>query len=541
MPIQDEAPLPSDPLATLAGDYEQAVVHVAWALRKKSDEPKRTLLFAWVELLPVEVPPPVDDGDIEGKLGAVSEHRIYVRHAVVSVEDAVRWYLACRQGTAVLPDETGRLPDRAEEGARTMCLGNLGEEPPWPSLVCVEDREEETPFCPVWHACPRVHHLVPLVDLDPKKLWPREQERAQVIAFLRERLHFDLAKYPEYWGSVHLVAPNPVFRELEVRREPGRTEGREGVLFRMLPRVGQEIGGLELSVREDRPTGIGAARTVKVQRPVVRMVFDHKTDVHSEMVTDRERGMLFASKQGIFLDRFQVGVSVGPQVTRVVEVPGAAPYEVPLRLPASDQINFTLHARAPQGRPRLRSANLSRRRHVQAGGQRWFAGGKEEATVVLRELLHEAQREVLIVDPYFGAAELNGFALAVGKIDVPVLVLSSAEVLGKAIREGVEKGDALLAQMKHVELTPQMNKIVARVMRGKRPAIHDRFLVVDDRVWLLGASLNEFGSRGTMMVALPDPAPVREKLFDAWREAEDLEAWLKGHKERQKANGGGPR
>jgi hypothetical protein len=541
MPVQDEAPLPSNPLATLASDYERAVVHIAWALRKKSKE--RTLLFAWVELLPTEVPPPVDDGDIEGKLGAKSEHRLYVRHVVVPAEQAVRWYLTCRQGTAVLPAEDGHLPDHdKEEGARTIRLGDLGEEPPWPGLVCVEDREGETPFCPVWHECPRVHHLVPLVDFDLTKLWPSEPARANAVAVLSELLHFDLADYPEYLGSVHLVAPNPVFRELEVRREPVSTEGREAVLFRLLPRVGQDIDGLELSVREDRASGVGAARTVPVHRPIVRMVFDRKPATRSESVTDRTRGMLFASKGGIFIDQFQFSTSFGPSPTRVVQVPGAAPYEVPLQLPASSQSTVEWESRAPQGGPRIQSANLARRRHVRAGGQRWFSGAKEEATAALRELLYEAQREVLIVDPYFGAAEVNGFALAVGKVDVPVLLLTSAEVLRKEVREGVEKGDALLAQLKHVASQRYTNKISVRVMTGTRPGVHDRFFVVDDRVWLLGSSLSEFGSRGTMMVALPEPAPVREKLLDAWREAEDLEVWLKARKERQRANGeGAPR
>jgi len=357
MPIQDEAPLPSDPLATLASDYEQAVVHIAWALRKKGDgEPRRTLLFAWVELLPTEVPPPVDDGDIEGELGTGSDWRIHVRHAVVPAERARQWYLACRQGTAVLPDEGGGLPDQDEKGARTMRLGDLGEEPPWPSLVCVEDREGETPFCPVWHACPRVHHLVPLVDFDLKKLWPDEQEREQAVAFLKERLHFDLADYPEYWGSVHLVAPNPVFRALEVRWEPAIVEGREAMLFRMMPRVGQEIEGVELSVREDRPTGVGAVRNVKVQRPVVRMVFDHMTDVHSETVTDEARGMLIARRRGIFL-------SQGRGLARVTQGPSVIPHKT-----SPERADVERGGRVPLARQRLRAVRHERNHKTSGDG-----------------------------------------------------------------------------------------------------------------------------------------------------------------------------
>lgn len=56
--------------------------------------------------------------------------------------------------------------------------------------------------------------------------------------------------------------------------------------------------------------------------------------------------------------------------------------------------------------------------------------------------------------------------------------------------------------------------------------MHDRFLVVDVSVWLLGSSLNEFGSRGTMLVALPEPDAVTRRIEQAWTQAVPLEVWL---------------
>jgi hypothetical protein len=50
--------------------------------------------------------------------------------------------------------------------------------------------------------------------------------------------------YPECWGSVHLVAPNPVFRDLEVRRQPTSTADRESILLRFQPRAGKDLQGL---------------------------------------------------------------------------------------------------------------------------------------------------------------------------------------------------------------------------------------------------------------------------------------------------------
>jgi hypothetical protein len=160
--------------------------------------------------------------------------------------------------------------------------------------------------------------------------------------------------------------------------------------------------------------------------------------------------------------------------------------------------------------------------------QRWFDDETQEATEIIRGLLNEAQREVLIVDAYFAGLELQRFALAVGHLNVPVAILTSAEGLKQSdpTASGVEKGDTLQSQLQILGANKHINTFSVRVMTGHRPNVHDRFLMIDDRVWLLGSSFNEFGSRGTIMVAVPYPAPVRRKLHEAWSEAEGLESWI---------------
>ena len=65
--------------------------------------------------------------------------------------------------------------------------------------------------------------------------------------------------------------------------------------------------------------------------------------------------------------------------------------------------------------------------------------------------------------------------------------------------------------------------IVIKMMPGNRPDVHDRFLLVDDRVFLLGSSLGEFGSRGTTLLRLPYPELVRPKLEAAWNSGVELD------------------
>ena len=532
MRIQEEAPLPLNPLATFDEDYERAVVHLAWNRRHRDGEAdERTLLFAFVELIPTEIPPPPDDYDpkddrFHERLGGQSEHFVYVRHAVVPAREGLAWYLGCRRGVAVLPGKDGHFPDAA--GATPLRLADLGEEPAWPTLVCAADDSDVIPFAPDWAECPRTHHLVPLADFNLDGLWSKpEEERAR--AWLEDHLHFSLEDYPEYWGSVHLVAPNPVYRELHVRLQQ-RTPPAESVLMRFEPRAGKRVKGLELLYRGGRLSGKMYAHTVPVQSEWMRMNFPGNAQACQEDVIDPIRGLLKnANLMSAFIKSVQINMNLGG----TLEVRGPTPestYTVSRSSPA-DRVGTQETAKVASAQQRLSEAAGRRNKRAAAAqhDQRWFRGQQEEAVDVLRGLIHEANREVLLVDPYFGGVELVKFMLAVGREDIPVRVLTSAELLKKSRPQtgaSTPAGEVLFDVLQQVRSHQRMNPFEVKVMTGDRPAIHDRFLLVDDRIWLLGSSLEEFGSRGTMMVSLPDPDPVREQLTKAWNDALDLETWV---------------
>lgn len=64
------------------------------------------------------------------------------------------------------------------------------------------------------------------------------------------------------------------------------------------------------------------------------------------------------------------------------------------------------------------------------------------------------------------------------------------------------------------------------MVAGSEPDIHDLFLRVDEAIWQLGSSLNEFGDRCIMLVALPDPDAISPKLQAAWGRAEPRANWI---------------
>ena len=45
-------------------------------------------------------------------------------------------------------------------------------------------------------------------------------------------------------------------------------------------------------------------------------------------------------------------------------------------------------------------------------------------------------------------------------------------------------------------------KVTCRLLLGE-PILHDRLIIADDQVWMLGSSLNHFGAKATTLIRVP--------------------------------------
>lgn len=133
----------------------------------------------------------------------------------------------------------------------------------------------------------------------------------------------------------------------------------------------------------------------------------------------------------------------------------------------------------------------------------------KKAHDVLMEIQNTANRRVIICDPYFGANELYNYVFPQSSLDVNVWILTSKnidKIQAKALKEAQDK----------YNLITDSNKVTCRVMRGKSD-LHDRFLIVDDRVWSLGTSFNNFGERATSLALIPEESRKRIiSKIEAW-------------------------
>ena len=390
----DASPIPA--LATggmLEHLYGGAVLHLAWIVSQGT----RRLVFGYLECLPCEIPRPVDDGEYTTRLPGRT-HRLYVRHLPLDIRTALAWYEAAIRGLVVRPDEDGSLPDAGGRGM--LATAPLHEDVVWPRTLCVQ--RNAVPFLSLWHRTPRVHHLLPIEpwlvgDLD-------DRERSAVTDFVNEHFGFSLEEWTAFWGSIHIVLPDPYHREVIDTFEVDAAG--EVLVVRVEPRQGlcEERPPMTLTVMEQRQSGVAAIVTRSLpSEGDVRIRLSPRLAANAISVADDEGTVYVARPPTHFLQSVDIAGHI-QHTRRQVSLArrGKAPpieYEVSV---ASAMIRSRVGDASPDT-PRAETvlAQMSDRRKVSRMGrrleQRWFYRERVAAEEHIRALIgHASERHVFV-------------------------------------------------------------------------------------------------------------------------------------------------
>lgn len=121
---------------------------------------------------------------------------------------------------------------------------------------------------------------------------------------------------------------------------------------------------------------------------------------------------------------------------------------------------------------------------------------RQKARGCVERILNQTQNVCYICDSYFNVKTLCQFVAPIKFAAVEVRVLSSKERLGADDKEK-------LKQKAEEMRVKDISNVHCRLLKGEKSALHDRFIVADDKVWMLGCSLNEFGERATTLIRVP--------------------------------------
>lgn len=526
----------TDPLSEfrrlLADDYRGALVRLATLRADK----QQYLLFGWVELYPLDMNLPAgwNSGDQAWRVPQSDSWSCAFSARPVTVAEALDWYEAAANGSVVIHATNGRTITAQATG--------FGPEPAYGGFCTGVD----APFALRWHAGPRVHRYLPL-SASPEPVRRLGLNRA-AREWLNEHVGFDPYEYDEWLGGLALLAPDPVCSAVSLFTTARREDGRETLLVHVVPRRSAERGIADVSqlsvhVVERRVGGwqsvrtisIGSGTSVKLENP------QSYGEVGHAVVCPR-RGLLRFVEPQSWIEQIGVGMHV-TNTTLVVEVPASGRRKPAKKIPV---MRFLAPSQIIVGsalndvvRTRLIAASERRKRRQERaeapqklfGRQRSVADElevqrkRQEAEDFVAGLVGSAQRRVIFVDPFFGLRETRLFALRVSNSNVTVRILTGQR--GLQAPGGSRRTRSLLAaDLAHLANLSKQQPVVAPVVRvmqgGDTPAIHDRYLVVDDEVWHCGPSFNELGDRLGVMVRLPDPITVRRAINAVWSQSTPL-------------------
>lgn len=129
------------------------------------------------------------------------------------------------------------------------------------------------------------------------------------------------------------------------------------------------------------------------------------------------------------------------------------------------------------------------------GDKQYQQKNQQKAQDCVLRILNSARKVCYIGDIFFNKNSFVEYITPIRRLDLDIRIISSKE-----------KNDSNeLAELKTIikEHNKQIGtRISGRIMKGKA-ALHDRFIIADDKMWMLGCSLNEFGVRATTLIRVP--------------------------------------
>lgn len=128
------------------------------------------------------------------------------------------------------------------------------------------------------------------------------------------------------------------------------------------------------------------------------------------------------------------------------------------------------------------------------------------STECIEKIIDSAHERLYVCDVFFDAKSLERFILRAGNRNLPIRILSGLNELKK-------HGRGVGFKKKLNEYNKKgIARLECRVLLGSKAELHDRFIIADDDVWMLGCSLNEFGVRATSLIRVP--RQYRGKLIE---------------------------
>lgn len=513
-------------LSILGEDYSHGLLHLVWL----EDEKSRKLIFSEIELYPKYA------YEIEESIGC--EHSLpdlnrnldpreqclklhsgkficYIR-IKKTVGELCNLYIECIERQRMSMDWI--QGEQASCLMRPLAQDRLLSKWALTARICSEDINFYTwsYIAQAWGMV-RSNHLFPSAEVeDCVKNSLVMEESAQ---WLHDRIGWNISENEALWGSVHLTLPNPLYRYLNCKQQPGNVGDPDSVLYSVEKHHPDIEAALMLQPFEKREAGLIALPSVSLELKAgssiseVAICLSGKSQQLSCFVYSNRHGLLDYKPFVSFLKSINVNISVARNER--INIPSEEGVESVSRTTLQECSVIELGEPNPHISNRdkaLARYHSDRVSHIRAEkqGQLWLDNPDEARSALCR--IFANAHSLCIIDPYFSRKEFIDYIVKVCPKGAKISIVTSMRGLAQKgqNRKNCDRDlRAFFAPLKeHFNWEVQLY-----LMIGKHPAIHDRFIIVDDAtVWLSGSSLNYIGNRSCILVQLHDPKSIINKI-----------------------------
>ena len=353
-------------------------------------------------------------------------------------------------------------------------------------------------FLPKGH-CALVEHV-----LSDRKL----KEQLQVLS--KRNLGFDLSLHKKYLGGYILVCYNDIYHNIDL------TEDSEapGIYCRVNYRYGHH-DKLTFHIRLFAKDGNVINDITYKNEGKFLSRFDTGTSFHSVAIDvyDEDMFLIDYYPRTSFIHSIAISTNIKSKDVVVKDKAGNERSYEKFVTDGTTYIGERPHIHSLWGT----SAEYSYKRFEDSLDFVFFdgeEGSRQKAKDCVMRILNSVREKCYICDIFFHDETLTEFVLGMKNESAAIRILSSKEKLDSA------KKQRLIANIKEMR-DKHIANVACRLLRGTA-VLHDRLIIADENVWMLGCSLNEFGVRATTLIRVPQEYSPKliEKVEQWWNNNE---------------------
>ena len=150
----------------------------------------------------------------------------------------------------------------------------------------------------------------------------------------------------------------------------------------------------------------------------------------------------------------------------------------------------------------------------------WKAGEIAKAKEAIGEIIAQANKYVIISDPYFNDEALKECVKGWVKCEEFTIYTSKGRLI--IDEKGTDRGEELKKEIVNMGLHGDFEQaFLYSLSGGNNSFLHDRFIATENGVWCLGASLKNYAEKDTVLFKSPNPQAFLDRI-EEWKTASQL-------------------